>query len=128
MESLIYLDTHAVVWLYGGELGLFPKTVLEELERSRLLVSPMVRLELQYLQEIKKIKTKPDKILEGLGKSIGLEICSRPFAEVVGEAMGQSWTRDPFDRIIVSQASLARKRLLTKDAAIRAQFRDAFWD
>ena len=30
MEAMIYLDTHAVVWLYAGEVERFPKSVFEK--------------------------------------------------------------------------------------------------
>ena len=41
--------------------------------------------------------------------------------------MRQSWTRDPFDRIIVAQAALRRTSLITKDAVIRADYNRALW-
>ena len=41
--------------------------------------------------------------------------------------MRQSWTGDPFDRIIVAQAALRRASLITKDADIRAHYDRALW-
>ena len=38
-----------------------------------------------------------------------------------------SWTRDPFDRLIVAQASLAGAPLVTKDRMIRKHFAKAAW-
>jgi len=54
MENTAYLDTHAVVWLYNNELKKFPTATLEFIEKSQLLISPMVILELGYLYEIKR--------------------------------------------------------------------------
>jgi PIN domain nuclease of toxin-antitoxin system len=43
-------------------------------------------------------------------------------------ALGQSWTRDPFDRIIVSQAALRNAPLVTRDQVIRDHYSQAVWD
>jgi PIN domain nuclease of toxin-antitoxin system len=42
--------------------------------------------------------------------------------------MLQTWTRDPFDRIIVAQARLRGAPLLTKDRTIQTHHAEAFWD
>lgn len=47
------------------------------MDSNALLVSPMVRLELQYLYEIKRINDTPDKILNELAQSIELKICGK---------------------------------------------------
>ena len=44
METVIYLDTHAVALLYAKELSRFTSKVLESLESNELLISPMVTL------------------------------------------------------------------------------------
>lgn len=54
MDALIYLDTHAAVWLYANQLDRFPISALHTLEESDLLVCPVVLLELQLLKEIKR--------------------------------------------------------------------------
>ena len=45
----------------------------------------------------------------------------------IRQAIEQTWTRDPFDRIIVAQSKLADAPLLTKDNTIRKQYKKAFW-
>lgn len=127
MERLIYLDTHVVVWLYAGELTLFPKQVVRILENEELLISPIVLLELQYLLEVEKIKAKPEKIFSELEEEIGLKICRQEFCKVVMESLKQSWTRDPFDRLIVAQARLAQAFLITKDQFILKNYSKALW-
>lgn len=128
MERLVYLDTHVVVWLYAGDLSLFSKQSLRILKKEELVISPIVLLELQYLLEIKKIKVGPKKIFRGLEESIGLEICHHEFDRVVMESLRQSWTRDPFDRLIVAQAHLSRAPLITKDERILQNYRKAMWE
>jgi PIN domain nuclease of toxin-antitoxin system len=45
----------------------------------------------------------------------------------VRRASELTWTRDPFDRLIVAQAMGKNFRLLTKDAGIRRHSSLAFW-
>ncbi len=47
------------------------------------------------------------------------------FERVVETAERQAWMRDPFDRLIVAQASLAAAPLLTKDRTIREHYAKA---
>ena len=127
MEKLVYLDTHAVVWLYAAELTLFPPVALGLVVDVPLLISPAVLLELQYLFEIERIKVGPEKIFKNLEKSLGLKICRKEFQEVVTESLKQSWTRDPFDRLIVAQAVITHAPLITRDESILKHYPKAFW-
>lgn len=127
MERLTYLDTHAVVWLYAGELSLFPPGVLDLLSETTLMISPIVLLELQYLFEIGRIKAHPEKIFQSLEKSIGLKSCSIEFQKVVRGSLKQTGARDPFDRLIVSQAMIAKAALITKDEEILKNYSAAVW-
>ena len=43
-------------------------------------------------------------------------------------AAEETWTRDPFDRVIVAQARLRGAPLLTKDRAIHAGYERAIWE
>ena len=127
MEKLAYLDTHAVVWLYAGEVSLFPPATAGVLADCSLMISPLVLLELQYLLEVDRIKISPEKIFSSLEKSIGLKCCRLDFQKVVIQALKQTWTRDPFDRLIVAQAMAANALLVTKDAGILKHYSKAFW-
>ena len=124
----MYLDTHVVAWLYAGKVGLFPRRAVRELDRQELLVSPMVVLELQYLFELQRVTEPASEVVGDLQRRVGLRICQHPFPEVAQAALDQTWTRDPFDRIIVAQASLESQPLLTKDAKIRDHYAKATWD
>jgi len=128
VEAVIHLDTHAVVWLYAKELSRFTRTGLERLESNDLFISPMVTLELEYLYETGRIQSKSRVICDSLERAVGLRVCESSFAPVVRLALEQTWTRDPFDRIIVAQAKLADAPLLTKDTAIIEHYKKAFWD
>ena len=88
----------------------------------------MVRLELQYLYEIGRVSQPALPVLDALESTIGLSLCHAAFPAVIREAEGQTWTRDPFDRIIVAQASLFDAALLTKDKTMHNHYSHACWD
>ncbi|WP_017749710.1 PIN domain-containing protein [Scytonema hofmannii] len=84
---MIYLDTHVVAWLYSGltdKLTDIAKTLINE---NEVYISEIVRLELQYLYEIKRIKDKPDLIIAHLSNQIGLQICERSFNDIISMAL-----------------------------------------
>ena len=126
--TMIYLDTHVVVWLYSGDIHLFPVTASQFIEDHDLLISPIVLLELQYLQEIRRITVEPTVIFDNLSETVGLQKCRSSFGQVVAESMRISWTKDPFDRIITATAALHNAVLLTKDEKIRQKYSQALWD
>lgn len=128
MASVIYLDTHVVTWLYAGRQDLLPEQVREAIQGCDLLISPVVRLELQYLYEIGRTRASASKVLHDLSGAIGLKLCAHAFIKVIERAERQSWTRDPFDRVIVAQASLEKSMLATKDRSIRSHYDNVVWD
>jgi PIN domain nuclease of toxin-antitoxin system len=87
----------------------------------------MVTLELEYLHEIDRLKVRAQSVMRSLQAQLGLRVCDLGFAEIVGSAVGQRWTRDPFDRLIVAHAVAAGRPLLTRDETIRRQYRRAVW-
>ena len=44
-----------------------------------------------------------------------------------GRDLGITWTRDPFDRIIVAQAKIRNSALVTRDREIRLHYSKAVW-
>lgn len=124
---MTHLDTHVVLWLYAGETERLSATARERLEADDLAISPIVQLELQYLKETERITADSALIMETLASAIGVTFCDLPFARVVIESIQQSWTRDPFDRIIVAQAAARKAPLITKDATILRHYAQAVW-
>ncbi len=127
MTALTYLDTHVVVWLYSGHHDLLSDQAAQRVERDDLAVSPMVLLELAYLGEIGRLRAAPSEVLQALHSQLGLRVCGLAFANVVLCALEQSWTRDPFDRLIVGHAAAAKGPLVTRDDTIHANFAGACW-
>ena len=127
MEALIYLDTHVAAWLFSNRVDLLPEGVRTRLEESDLLISPAVKLELQYLYEIRRITSSGEHVVNTLEKELALKTCDLPFVKVVDVALTASWTRDPFDRLIASQATLRGVTLLTKDRSLLTHCEWAEW-
>lgn len=124
----LYLDTHVVVWLYQDGAARLSERGAQAIETAgTILVSPMVELELAYLREIGRVTPVPASILDTLARDLELVTCRLPFASVVGEAAKQTWTRDPFDRLIVAQAAHGGAPLLTADRNMLRNYPAAFW-
>ena len=127
-QTLIYLDTHIVVWLYAGLTAKLSDRAKHLINENELYISPMVRLELQYLYETERITAKSDDILLDLGNRLDLKICQKDFNLIINQSLIINWTRDPFDRLIVSNASVDNHILLTKDYHILTHYKNAVWD
>jgi PIN domain nuclease of toxin-antitoxin system len=127
MEAVAHLDTHVVVWLYAGELERIPTDVRARLESDELFISPAVILELQYLFEIRRITEPAATVVADLKDRIGLSVSDVPFEKVATIATSLSWTRDPFDRLIVAQAQAHGATLLSADKLIRKHCTAASW-
>jgi PIN domain nuclease of toxin-antitoxin system len=125
---MIYLDTHVVLWLFarkGEGLSVRALNLIES--EAELLISPMVLLELDYLHEIGRTTLGSEPVYDYLYERIGLKACKHSFTDVIRAAAKQSWTRDPFDRIITAQAAMGSNNLVTKDKGIREHYEYAVW-
>jgi PIN domain nuclease of toxin-antitoxin system len=125
---ICYVDTQAAIWLYEANLAKFSPKGLSLVQAADLRISPMVLVELQYLYEIGRIRVRPQEILVKLSAEISMAVCEHPFPAIAEMALSETWTRDPFDRIIVAHArSNGSAPLLTRDEAIRRNYRSARW-
>lgn len=123
---MIHLDTHVVVWLFAGDRERL-RPAWEVLEAEDLVISPLVELELQTLFEVRRTTVPGAEVVADLVQRVGLQVSSAPLARVVGLALGASWTRDPFDRLIAASAVADGAPLLTADGTILAHVPTAFW-
>lgn len=126
--STAYLDTHIAVWLHDGLIDRLSDEAKRQIEDNDLLVSPVVLVEMQYLFERKRVGVKPLAMYHYLHGTFGLTLCSFPFPAIAMEAVSCTWTRDPFDRMIVAQAKANGDAVLvTADREIRRHYRPAVW-
>ena len=124
---MIYLDTHIIVWLYAGLLEKFSQSIQTILNENEILISPIVRLELEYLYEIERVREPAHVLVADLADRIGLRVCEKDFNAIVSQAIKLTWTRDPFDRLIVSNAALNNNILISKDQNILDHYPHARW-
>jgi PIN domain nuclease of toxin-antitoxin system len=122
-----FLDTHAAVALWRGDVDAFGRRSQDLLERSTLFVSPVARLELALLAEIGRLNVAADEIVDALTVECGVMLANDPIQAVVAKAMDLHWTRDPFDRLLVATAILHKAPLVTRDRLIHEHFEDAVW-
>ncbi len=125
--TVAYLDTHALVWLYAGVVERFAAESQRVIETHDLLVSPMALLEVQYLCEKGVVTVTPDTLFAELAQTIGLAVCTIPFARVTRSTFALSWTSDPFDRLIVAQAMVYGRPLVSKDRLIAQYYPHTIW-
>jgi PIN domain nuclease of toxin-antitoxin system len=126
-KSVIFLDTHIVVWLYAGKIDKLSKPAKKAINKHQVMISPIVELELQYLYEIGRIKRKPQIIVAALGQSIGLKTSDDKLTNTVKVASQLGWTRDPFDRLIVASATIHGANLISADKNILKNYSLALW-
>ena len=126
-ETIVYLDTHVTVWLYAGLADKLTDAAKKAIDESDLFVSQMVRLELQYLFEIGRIKVRADTIINSLSKTLGLKISDIAFNQIIEEALKLSWTRDVFDRLLVAEAKTLKHGFVSADRNIQSNFKQTIW-
>lgn len=124
---MILIDTHVVMWLYQGDLRRIPAAVERRIEREPVGVSPFTQVELGYMHEIGRIRPSAQSVIDELGARLGLVIADVGAAAVCRVAVGLSWTRDPFDRLLAAHATVARLPLITKDEVMRRHLPLAWW-
>lgn len=124
---MIFLDTHVVIWLHAKLLDKLSSDAIQQIEDNEILITQMVRLEMQYLFEIGRIKVTPETIIKDLNKTIGLKISQMKVEQVFDHAIDYQWTRDVFDRLITAEAEAMGVTLVTKDKKILANYEKAIW-
>ncbi len=125
---MILLDTHVAVWIAAGEISRLSESALSAIEdASTVALSPITLLEVAYLVEAERLSGEAAFVIQALTAGAGFEVDDQPLARVVANAVGATWTRDPFDRLLVGHASLVGAGLVTKDRKIRDHYPAAIW-
>jgi PIN domain nuclease of toxin-antitoxin system len=124
-RKIIFLDTHAVIWLYTGK-KVFGKKSLQLMNESDLRISPIVRLELMLLFRKKRI-VDPHKILSSLKKDFYFDEDRIDLSALITKSMLLDFTNDPFDRMIAAHATVRKSYLVTKDSEILKNSKWAVW-
>jgi PIN domain nuclease of toxin-antitoxin system len=117
---VILLDTNALIWLEQGH----PRGRALARAAGRLHISPASLLELQFLEEVGRIRLKRGTLRAIAGDDRWV-LDEPPSAAWFLEAAALGWTRDPFDRLLVAHAQVRGWRLATGDAALLARLAPA---
>jgi PIN domain nuclease of toxin-antitoxin system len=125
---IAYLDTHVVVWLAENTPKRLSEPALDAINESELLISPAVLIELNFLHQIGRILRAPLDLAKQLRTQLNVTVCDHSFVDLAETALFESWTRDPFDLLIVAHAkSNNYAPLVTQDEKIRRYYPKAIW-
>jgi PIN domain nuclease of toxin-antitoxin system len=124
---IAHLDTNVVVKLFGGRSDEISKAACRVLDKSTPVISAAVILELELLFEMRRAVVNATTVLASLQSQLGLQVCSLPFKDIAEHSLAETWTRDPFDRLIVANAKAAGATLLTADEKILKHYPRAIW-
>lgn len=109
-EGVILLDTSALIWIAQGNR----RTAALVQREHRLYASPASLLELQLLIETGRVHLKVAS-LGVLASDPRWALDDPSSADWFERAWSLSWTRDPFDRLLVAHARLRKWKLATAD-------------
>lgn len=116
------LDTHIALGLYEGHTRGLGAEARRAIDRGDVAISPVVLLEIEILHEIKRLRQGARVVAAALAESLDIRVAVERFSDIASEALSWGFTRDPFDRLIVAHAALAKAALITQDSLIRFRY------
>jgi PIN domain nuclease of toxin-antitoxin system len=123
----LLLDTNVVVWLLLGDRGSVPNRVVEAIqeEDNRVSVSAVSAWEIAIKRSLGRLEIE-DGWVQTL---MSLDFEQMPVtAEHAAACEGLPWHhRDPFDRMLVAQAILERKTIVSTDKDLDAYEVEVLW-
>ena len=114
----LLLDTHVLLWLLAGEDERFGPDTLDALRDQSATISAATVWEIAIKRCLGKLKAPPNLVETVAAAGLQLLSVTAAHAERVGEL--PDIHRDPFDRLLVSQARIERLTLVTGDALVRS--------
>jgi PIN domain nuclease of toxin-antitoxin system len=111
---MLLLDTHALVWIESGH----PRGKGLAKVSTGLAISPASLLEVQLLLERGRIRLRRSRTTSDLADDDRWRLDEPPAGAWFEAARPLSWTRDPFDRIIVAHAIFRGWKLATADSVL----------
>ena len=114
----LLLDTHVLLWLLAGEERRFGPRTLDALREQPATVSAATVWEIATKRGLGKLRA-PSNLVETVAAA-GLNLLSVTAVHAERVAELPDLHRDPFDRLLVSQARLENFTLVTGDHVIRS--------
>ena len=111
------LDTHVLLWLLNGDRHRFGPRALDTLREGVAIVSAATVWEIAIKRRIGKLRAPPNLLETVTAAGLSLLAITAEHAEHVAGL--EDLHRNPFDRILVAQATLERLTIVTADIDIR---------
>jgi PIN domain nuclease of toxin-antitoxin system len=111
----LLLDTHVVVWLLLDDRGRIPESVVEELEDTEndVLLSALTVWEIAIKRSLGKLEIE-DRWPRAVTR-LGFDPTPVTAEHAAAVAVLPPHHRDPFDRLLVAQATIEEATLVTAD-------------
>ena len=114
---LLLIDTAILIWVLDNSPSLTDKTKKIIEDAGRRLVSSISISEIEIKRSIGKL-TIPDLYIEKIFES-GFDELSFDFDDAFGLRILPLYHRDPFDRMLISQATVKGLTILTNDTSFK---------
>lgn len=116
----VLIDTHILLWILSGSKRLKEVSWIKKYPYWTL--SPVSLLEIQFLVEVGRLVLDFPAILQKLREDNRFKIDDLSLEEVCLAALNISWTRDPFDRLLVAHSQVRSLPFGTRDKLIREKY------
>lgn len=113
----LLLDTHVLLWLLAGQESRFGPDTLDALRDQSATVSAASVWEIAIKRRLGKLKA-PSDLVETV-VAAGLQLLSVTAVHAAHVADLPDHHRDPFDRLLISQAQIEDLTLVTADGIVR---------
>lgn len=117
----VLLDTHFLLWTVLGSDRLEEFPWLDDYRPWG--ISPVSFLEIQFLAEVGRLEVLHPEFSNAVAADPRFVIDEVPLVALVEKALPMSWTRDPFDRLLVAHSEARRAPLCSLDRRIHAEHR-----
>ena len=116
----LLLDTHVFLWLQTEPERLGESLQLVEAERTALLLSAASSWEIAIKYELGKLPLPepPDRYVPERIRAIGAQAVAVEHPHALAVATLPALHRDPFDRLLVAQATLLGLTIMTADPSV----------
>lgn len=111
---MILLDTNAVLYVLAGH----PRARALAMHRPPFGISPITLLELRFLEESGKGRFSSTRPLGAVRHDARFRLDDPTLSELVERSLELSWTRDPFDCLLVAHALCRGWPFATSDTVI----------
>ena len=114
----LLLDTHVLLWLLAGEQRRFGPDTLQALRDRAAVVSAATVWEIAIKRRLGKLQA-PSNLVDTVAAA-GLRLLSITAVHAEHVADLPDLHRDPFDRILVAQATVENLTIISADEAVGA--------